>query len=271
MISVNDIAQEIQTQLGINFKLWVDNNTPMFEIAQGTTFEKAAKEQDDYIHALMTTTQGEIVALNGLFSTSFGYAIEFYTPTNINIEGTLDTLISTLNGTLNTVGTDKYLITFNSPTAVGRVDIDNGVYKQLIRLDGNIAITDFSIFGNEYDILIDAVSVKDSLINANVGLSLQTNDPATTDNSLVPQMENNLANSDINLTLHLRKDNPITNTLIGYYLNCDTLINKDFQLTQTILANTSIWVALLSSLNIDFSLGGYAIATLSFTRKQVIT
>ena len=271
MINIRDIAMEIQNILGDQYRVYAINNAGDFEdIKVGESVEAQMIYHNSKIPVVMQTTPGTIVALRDLFSTSFGFSLEFYIDAIQNIDDDLKHLIQALNGELNTVGDNKFLMTFGTPFPTGQVMVQNGKFKQRIIITGNCAITDKSVFGNEIEVSIDGRDLNKSIISGGGGLLLNMLPAESTEGTLTPILEYNNVQTEFSATLHARIDDPFFQTMIDCYLNSDLLIDKYFKLNLTMFGKSSTWNTKLTTLNFDYSIGGYVIFTVGFGKTQVM-
>lgn len=272
IINANDIAKEMETILGDRYRIFVDNNTGYFrDIPINMNPEEKIGKMNEKIWGIMTTDTGELVALKGLFTASFGFTVMFYVPTDIDISPDLNRLIETLNGSLQEVGNSKYLMTFYTPSAIQGVEIENGEFYQRIVLSGNIAVTNKSIFGNEIKVAWDDHPLDEMVINGQLGLGMEMTPQASDSNSLIPQADYQSATNSLSMVLHLKIEHPIADKLFDYWLNPNLLRNKTENIVISI-ANKEprIFECKLLQLDINYSIGGYVIATISMQRFEPI-
>lgn len=283
IISVDDIAQEIQSLLGEDkFRIIVDNNADFYQdIREGETLESQGERIfDGRVIGLMTSIAGELVGLPDLFSTSFGFGINFLTPTNKNIEDDLNNLTDLLNGSLHDLEEGgKFLMTFSTPSASGNVEVypddEGSEYYQQILLTGNVAITTGSIFGNELTVKWGGVDLTPLLINTDLNLGMEMSEQGTTDASLIPQSDYVSASSTATLTLHMRKEGTgLWSKVLGYILSPNNLKG-----THEVLKfipkgdeeNSYTWnSAKILGINTVLAIGGYVMVSITFQNFEVI-
>ncbi len=268
----NDIVIDINTILGDKYKIYLDNNAGSYiDIEQNKTINSQMIEIEKYVVGIFRTSHGEIVALKDLFTTSFGYTIDFLVPQGTDIYNDLKTLRENLNGDLQDRTEYRYIMTFSEPFAVGSPEVLNGKQYQTINLSGNIAVTDNSIFGNEYKIYIDDIEVK-GLMTASIGLNSQP-DSRQTENKLLPLKKYISIDNTMSMMIHCRKDDPIFLYMLNYIEDVEQfeINNKEtFAIKRTFNGIDRTWYCLLSSANIDISIGGYLIISLTFERTVVL-
>lgn len=271
-ITVNEIALEIQNKLGDDFKIYVDNNTGVYhDVELNATVDDQLYADDGRVIGILSTDVGEIVALPDLFSTSFGFVISFDTPTsNKTAESDLYALVDTLNGSLHVGDGSKWLMTLATPSAVGAPRMFNGEYYQTIMLSGSVAITNYSMFGNELNVSWDGVDLKKMLITATPSLQFDTTDADTEGDDLIPKMGYVSAHNTLDLTLHLRNDEPLATTLLGYVINPMNLANKTIDISLSGIGVSNDWECLVLSIAPTFSIGGYVIMDVALQRVKVI-
>lgn len=277
IISINEIVAEMQSILdekGQNdFTLYVDHNTEeLHDIKRGTTINKKILEFTKTVKGIITTSTGEVVALSGLFSTSFSFESRFYVATDKNIDNDLNVLISTLNGKLNSVDNSKYLITFNMPTVVGLTPLINGKNYVVVTMGGNIAITNGSMFGNELQVTLDdTIDLSGIMITADLAMLPTLTPSENTNQSLLPIKGYESVSNTIDLTLHLRKDTPLCMDLFKYTISPNLIKDKNFKITLSFNEYEDSWNCLLTGISTVFSIGGYVIMSVGFESVEVIS
>lgn len=280
---LNDIAIEMKAILGDKYKIYVNNNAGQFvDIESGTTIQSQTDFQDDYINCILHKSSGDRVGIKDLFASSFNYLLEVYAPTSISVEDELEVMINTMNGTMNDTGAERYVITFDEPLAQGNIDIGNGNFYQVIHLAGAIAISDKSLFGNEFKVYIknslgDYIEVY-GLLNANPTLTVER-ETKSQETSVIPLKVVNIIDSTLSLTIHAKNDSALAYEFIDYVLDASTLYSGgvmktfDLKFTYQRLVNavpTTIektWNCILTSLSFPISLGGYIIINATFERS----
>lgn len=273
IISVHQIAAELQALLGDQFTLYVNNNTgKLIDIKKNEKIESRFLDFTKTIAGVMTTSTGEVVALKDLFSTSFGFEINFYCPTSKNITPELNALILAQNGALNEIGNAKYLLTFNVPMVTGLTEVVNGTYYQVVRVSGNVAITSASLFGNELKVTLDdEIDLSKVTISSSIDMIPQLTPPEGTEDTYVPTINYQLIRNIANFTIHLRKDSFLSKELFRLMIDPDLLTDKYFKLTLNFNGNQNSWNCLITGISTVFTIGGYVIMNLGFERTQVIT
>lgn len=265
-----DIASDIKAQLGDKYKIWVDNNgLGYIDIDKDMTIEKQINDYESHIIGIFTTQAGEIVALKDLFSSSYSFSLDFVVPIEsvITFYDDVDTLISTMNGSLNDNDTYRYIITFNSPIPIENVTPANGVFYQKISLTGFIAHSDQSMFGNDFSILIDDTTVK-GWINHKGSVRIEP-DVRQLDNDITPLVVTKYIVNTLSLILHLRKDEAIN--FLQYIYNPTSLENKLFDIKITINGTPYNWEhAVMLEASNEASIGGYIIYNCTFMKTVVI-
>lgn len=275
MINIRDIAMEIQNILGDQYRVYAINNAGDFEdIKIGESVEAQMIYHNSKIPVVMQTTPGTIVALRDLFSTSFGFSLEFYIDATQNIDDDLKGLIQALNGELNTVGDNKFLMTFGTPFPTGQVMVQNGKFKQRIAITGNCAITDKSVFGNEIGIGVvfnDATySLNDLIINGAINMQSNMAPLESTDGTFIPVNTIQTISNFANFSLHFRRDSELLKRFYTIMLNPDLLLNEDIKLEITYDNETVAWDVLITGINTTIVIGGYVILDVGFNRTVVI-
>ena len=265
MINIRDIAMEIQNILGDQYRVYAINNAGDFEdIKVGESVEAQMIYHNSKIPVVMQTTPGTIVALRDLFSTSFGFSLEFYIDATQNIDDDLKGLIQALNGQLNIVGDNKFLMTFGTPFPTGQVMVQNGKFKQRIAITGNCAITDKSVFGNEIKITWDDQPLDKMIINGQLSLGMSMTPEVVESTNLIPVSEYESAASVLTLVLHMRKDHPIANKLFMYWLAPNLLLGTSESLEIDAFDHgTNPWKGKILQSDISYSVGGYVIASVT--------
>lgn len=276
MINIRDIALEIQNILGDKYRVYAINNAGDFEdIKIGESVEAQMIYQNSKIPVVMQTTPGTIVALRDLFSTSFGFSLEFYINATQNIDDDLKGLIQALNGELNTVGDNKFLMTFGTPFPTGQVMIQNGKFKQRIAITGNCSITDKSVFGNEISVSIvfsdnRSYTLDDAIINSSLNMQSNMAPAESTDGTYVPLNMIQTISNFASFSLHFRRDSELLKHLYKIMLNPDLLLNESVKLQITFDDNITTWDVLISAINTTVVIGGYVILDIGFERTQVV-
>lgn len=274
IINANDIAKEMETILGDRYRIFVDNNTGYFrDIPINMNPEEKIGKMNEKIWGIMTTDTGELVALKGLFTASFGFTVMFYVPTDIDISPDLNRLIETLNGSLQEVGNSKYLMTFYTPSAIQGVEIENGEFYQRIVLSGNIAVTEKSVFGNEVhvNIFIDnnTYSLDKSIISGTLNMQ-STFDTYNLPNTYITLNTIQSINSFANFTLHFRVDDSLLKELFKIAVEPDLLLDKQIKLRVEYDEVVKDWNVLISNITTTIVIGGYLILDVGFVRTVVI-
>ena len=276
MINIRDIALEIQNILGDQYRVYAINNAQEYEnIKTGESVTTQILFQESAIPVVMRTTPGTVVALSDLFSTSFGFTLEFYIDATQNIDDDLKHLIQALNGQLNTVGDNKFLMTFSTPFPGGGINLNNGKFKQQIVITGNCSITDKSVFGNEISVSIvfsdnQSYTLDDAIINSSFNMQSNMAPAESTDGTYVPLNMIQTISNFASFSLHFRRDSELLKRLYKIMLNPDLLLNENVKLQITFDDNITPWDVLISAINTTVVVGGYVILDIGFERTQVV-
>lgn len=280
---MNDIALEMKAILGDKYKIYVNNNAGQFvDIESNTTIQNQTDFQDNYINCILHKSAGDRVGIKDLFASSFNYLLEVYAPTNYNVENDLEILINNMNGTINDLTSERYVITFDEPLSQGNVVLDNGNYYQVIHLPGAIAVSDKSLFGNEFKIYLknslgEFIEVF-GMLSANPTLTVEKENKSQ-ETSVIPLIVVDKINSVITITIHAKNDSALAYEFIDYVLDASTLYTGgvlktfDLKFTYPKLVNgvlTTIektWKCVLTSLNCPIALGGYVMLNATFERS----
>lgn len=267
-----DIASDIKAILGDKYKIYVDNNANEFiNIDKDMTIEKQFDILEDHVTCIFRTQPGEIVALKDLFSSSFGYSLDFYVPVDFNIYEDLDSLISNMNGSLHDNADYRYIITFNSPMAIQGADVTMGRFYSVISLTGSIAHSDKSMYGNEVSFEIDNQYSLKGIINHSISMRKEL-DVRPVDESLYPLLTTKYILNTLSLTIHARKDDEFIQNVLSYIFDPILLENKrTFDILMKCSAKSYTFAnASLTEASEESSLGGYIILSCTFVRTEVI-
>lgn len=275
MINIRDIAMEIQNILGDKYRVYALNNALEFEdIKTGESIDKQLIFQKEKIPVVIQTTPGTVVALSDLFSTSFGFSLDFYVDATLNIDDDLKRLIQALNGQLNDVGDYKFLMTFTTPFPNGGVTLQNGQYNQRIVLTGNCSITDKSVFGNEISVDIIFTDAQYNLNNAIISgaFNMQSNMAPSEgiDGSYIPINTIQTISNGATFSLHFRRDSELLKRLYKIMMNPDLLLDESIKIQTTFDGETTTWDVLITGINTTAVIGGYVIIDVGLTRTQVV-
>ncbi len=276
-----DIAIDIKSHLDEKYKIWVDNNAGEFvDIDKDMTIEKQMSNilSRDKVTGIFRTQPGEIVALKDLFSSSFAFSLEFYVPVDINIYDDLDTLISSLNGSLQDNTEYRYIITFNSPFPVQNADPSNGQLYSIIAVTGSISHSNQSMYGNDFRFYVDDIELK-GVLNHSTSFRVES-EPKTIEDKNIPGIVEKYEVGTLSLTVHARRDDTVAQMLLNRIYLSDSLIATTPP-SDTFYANpypffnievyrlgvkTTDWNMKLIEANEESSVGGYSIISCTFMR-----
>lgn len=267
----DDIALDIKEYLGDKYRLYIDNNAGEFlNIEKNMTPQKQLDMLRDKITCVFKTTVGEIVALKDLFSSSCAFSLEFYVPTGTDVYTDIESLIDELNGSLQDRDEYRYIITFNTPYLAQNIKLQNGQYYTIVAVTGNISYSNESLFFNDLEICIDDITLK-GVINASIKTSIVSEEKAVA-GEFYPQIISKYAQSNLHLTLHMRKDDEAALILMGLTLNPGTAFYKKVTIKSHYKVNGSVpgdvvWArAKIIDLQTDASIGGYVIQSVVLQR-----
>lgn len=271
IISANQIAADIQSILGDKFTVFVDNNTGIFtDIKRNESIDTQKLLMTKTIPVIFSTSTGELVALKGLFTTSYSFKLDFLVPVEKNIDNTLNDLIMQNNGKLNEIGYAKYMMTFNTASSV-RVELTHGGFKNQVSLTGYIAVTSGSFYGNELSIILDdSIELDKLLVSANLSMAPEMTTYETDGDSVTPYADYLMIRNTVSFTLHMRKDSYLAGELFKYLLTPQLLKNKYFKLSLSINGYSEEWNTKIVGMSTVFSVGGYVIMNVDLERLQVI-